>query len=267
MPITRSQTKMQRQILLKQHLDKLDWVYLSTDKQTEKQLEEMQIEMAKEDTRQIEEQRQVNEQIKEQIKEEKRQIKEKRRQIKEQKFITQQVHLQINEQLEKYKQHISIGQTFQEFKNYCYNVFDVSNKLRTLPNYKTCDILYFDNIRIFTELYYYITEIIDSLFIVNGALNLYFEKLFNTIYLKLIYFVKEHTKRKPKTYEHQQVLNSFKQQLQTCQIKMYPYITEKPKRTPIISYVEFWDSEDEDEDITDPDYDPIKEREYYKNNK
>ena len=96
----------------------------------------------------------------------------------------------------------------------------------------------------------------DSVFIINGSLHL--EILFNTIYLKIIYLLKEITKRKPKTYEHQHILDCFKQQLQTCQIKMYPYITEKPKRTPVISYVEFWDSEAEDEDEDeDPDYNPF----------
>jgi hypothetical protein len=94
------------------------------------------------------------------------------------------------------------------------------------------------------------------------------EILFNTIYLRSIYLLKEITKRKPKTYEHQHILNCFKQQLETCQIKMYPYLISKPKRTPVISYAEFWDENDTYEDEEeDPDYDPIKEREFYKSNR
>ena len=123
-----------------------------------------------------------------------------------------------------------------------------------MPNYKTCDVLYFDNVRILTELYYYITKSIDSLFIINGA-NM--DILFNTIYLRSIYLLKEITKSKPKTYEHQHMINCFKQQLQTCQIKIYPYLISKPK---------LWDDDHEDEE-EHPDYDPIKEREFYKSNR
>jgi hypothetical protein len=138
---------------------------------------------------------------------------------------------------------------------YTKKMIDITENNHYAKNHNKYGPTYFDNIRIFTELYCYICESIHSVLVIDGLVTFpNIQKLINMIYLKSISLLKEVNTKCAKTYEQQHIINCFIQQMQETQDKIYLYVTEKPKRFPRVCYTE-WDEDDEPEDCdSDSDY-------------
>ena len=127
-------------------------------------------------------------------------------------------------------------------------------------DYYKNEAIYFDNIRLITELYYYIYESIDTVFIIDGLVaSPDIQNIINIIYHRTISLLRERDPKKENTYEQQYICNCLIQQIQETQEKLYPYVSEKPKRFPKVSYAEICEvGEDYIQDY-DPDYNPDNE--------
>jgi hypothetical protein len=146
------------------------------------------------------------------------------------------------------------------FVTYITNISDISNQKINSDDYYTNDTIYFDNIRLITELYYYIYESIDTIFIIDGLVGSPdIQNIINIIYLRTITLLKGRNRQKENTYEQKYIVNCCLQQIQETQDKLYQYVTEKPKRFPKVSYAEICEvGEDYIQDY-DPDYNPDNE--------
>lgn len=143
-----------------------------------------------------------------------------------------------------------------------------SNAIRKSENYHKYGLNYFDNIRLITELYYYIYESIDSVLIIDGlVISCSIQNLINTIYSKSINLVKQlYTRYGTKmTYEQGHIIGCFLRQIQETQKKIYQYVTEKPKRFHRVNYTEICEDGEVDIDYqaNDPDYNPDNEDDIY----
>ena len=140
------------------------------------------------------------------------------------------------------------------------DITDISNQKINSEDYYTNDTIYFDNIRLITELYYYIYESIDTVFIIDGLVGSPdIQNIINIIYLKTISLLKERDTQKENTYEQKHIVNCFLQQIQETQDKLYIYVTEKPKRLSKVCYTEIWEDGEEYIQDYDPDYNPDNE--------
>lgn len=95
---------------------------------------------------------------------------------------------------------------------------------------------HFDNIRLLTEMYYYINESADSVLIIDGLIySPSTQKLINTIYNKIIEMEKKEMEKKINrqyvnykklTNEQHHILKCFIQQMSETKEKLYSYVTE-----------------------------------------
>ena len=106
----------------------------------------------------------------------------------------------------------------------------VHNAITQSENYNR-SISYFDNLRLITELYYYIYESVDSLLIIDGLVcTPCFQRLINIMYTKSIKFLEEFDIiTKVTTAEENHIVNCFLQQMWETQEKLYPYVTDERK--------------------------------------
>jgi hypothetical protein len=101
--------------------------------------------------------------------------------------------------------------------------------------------MYFENLRILTELYYYIYESFDTVLIVNGIVRApNFQRLINTMSLKgvdLSTKVKEHklTIYKEVTSEELYIMDCFLEQVKQTLIKLELYVKEK-RNKKVVDY-------------------------------
>lgn len=138
------------------------------------------------------------------------------------------------------------------FIKYCMKTLNIINE-NTKPEDKKYDSFYFDNIRVITELYHYVYESIDSVFIINGLVccpNA--QRLINMLYSKSIDLLKEINTKRIMTFGQQHICNCFLQQMKETQEKLYLYVTEKPKRFPRVCYTEYEDEDEEEFDNEQP---------------
>ena len=136
------------------------------------------------------------------------------------------------------------------------NIANENNK----PSEKKYDSFYFNNIRIITELYHYVYESIDLVFIIDGLVccpNV--QIMINMFYAKSFSFLREINTKRINTFEQQHICNCFLQQMKETQEKLYLYVTEKPKRFPRVCYTEY-ETEDEDEEEFDNE---LQDYDYY----
>jgi hypothetical protein len=100
--------------------------------------------------------------------------------------------------------------------------------------------LYFEQLRILTELYYYIYESFDTILIVNGIARApNFQRLINTMYFKGVELstkVKTLTVDKVTTSEEQYITDCFLEQLVQTQTKLELYAKEK-RNKKIVDYI------------------------------
>ena len=105
----------------------------------------------------------------------------------------------------------------------------IQNAINKSENYQK-SISYFDNLRLITELYYYIYESVDSLLISDGLVcTPSFQRLINIIYMKSLDFLKELDITKVTSAEENHIVNCFSQQIWETQEKLYPYVTDEQK--------------------------------------
>ena len=145
------------------------------------------------------------------------------------------------------------------FVKYVINATNISYEKINSQDY-TNDDIYFDNVRLITELYYYIYESIDTVFIIDGLVGSPdIQNIINVIYHRTISLLKERDTKKENTYEKHYICNCLIQQLQETQDKLYLYVTEKPKRFPRVSYAEICEVGEDYIQNYDPDYNPDNE--------
>jgi hypothetical protein len=135
------------------------------------------------------------------------------------------------------------------FKKYCMTIIKICNE-NNKPAEKKYDSFYFDNIRIVTELYHYVYESIDSVFIIDGLVCCPdLQKVINMMYAKSFSFLREINTKRITTFEQQHICNCFFQQIKETQQKLYLYVTEKPPRFPRVCYTEYEDEDEDEEDF------------------
>ena len=106
----------------------------------------------------------------------------------------------------------------------------VNNAIDKSENYLASSINYYDNIRLITELYYYIYESVDSLLIIDGLVcTPCFQKLINIMYMRAVTFLKQIDVNKATTAEENNIINCYSQQVWETQKKLYPYVTDERK--------------------------------------
>ena len=95
---------------------------------------------------------------------------------------------------------------------------------------------YFENLRILTEIYYYISESFDKILLVDGMVRgPKFQRLINVMYLKGVELLSKVTKKQANTSEDHHIMNCYFEQLVQTQSKLKLY-SKETRSKPIINY-------------------------------
>lgn len=156
------------------------------------------------------------------------------------------------------------------FVKYCENMIRTIKENFSTEDYHNHGPIYFDNIRLITELYYYICESVNSVLIIDGLVGSdLIQNLINIMYFKSIDLLIGIYTKIEMTNEQQHICNCFLQQLKETQQKLYQYVNviENSKRFPRVCYTEIFEYGDKDSQINDKeydqDYDPNNEDDIY----